>query len=85
MREQTRIAKLKADQLAGRLVDADAVERAWGALVLDLRAALLALPSRVGARLGLSPAHVAVLDRELRDALEALGSVQTAEGPQARP
>lgn len=70
---QARLAESKADQAAGKLLDAAEVERAWAGILRDLRAGLLAIPSRVGASLPHLTAHdVATLDRELRAAMEAL-------------
>jgi len=48
------------------------VEARWTAAVLDARNAFLALPSRLGARLGLTPAQIAEADAEVRDILAAL-------------
>lgn len=70
---QARLAEAKADQAAGKLLDAAEVERTWTGIVRDVRAGLLAVPSRVGASLPHLTAHdVAMLDRELRAAMEAL-------------
>jgi phage terminase Nu1 subunit (DNA packaging protein) len=66
--------RIKNAKMLGELVPAADVERAWTQAVLDLRAGLLAIPSRLGARLGLTPAQLAALDAELRDAMTALAS-----------
>lgn len=70
---QARLAEVKADAAAGKLLPADDIERAWAGILRDLRSALLAIPSRVGATLPHLTAHdVATLDRELKAALAAL-------------
>lgn len=71
---QARLVELKVDQAEGRLLDAIAVEREWTSLLRGVRAELLAVPSRIGARLGLGPADVVALDHEIRAALESLAS-----------
>ncbi|WP_157532937.1 hypothetical protein [Hyphomonas polymorpha] len=68
------LAELKAAQMAGKLLDAREVEREWSATCRDLRAAILALPGRLSARLPhLGHADLAAVDSELREALAALG------------
>jgi len=55
------------------LVKSSEVERAWAAVLRDVRAAMLAVPSRCGATLPHLTAHdIAELDREIRNALEGL-------------
>lgn len=71
-REQTRMARLKADQLAGRLVSAADVEKQWTARIVETRQRLLAVPSRIGAKWGLTKAQVAAIDSEIRATLTAL-------------
>lgn len=77
-RKECALADLRQLEVArrkGELLDADAVTREWGAIVRQARAALLAVPSRVRARLPHLSAHDAgVIDREIRTALEALGT-----------
>ncbi|WP_065383232.1 hypothetical protein [Hyphomonas sp. ND6WE1B] len=68
------LLELKAAQMAGKLLDAAEVEREWASVCRDLRAALLALPGRLSARLPhLGKADLAAIDSELREALTALG------------
>lgn len=68
------LSELKAAQLGAKLLDAGEVEREWANTLRDLRAAILALPGRVGARLPhLSKGDLAALDGELREALAAMG------------
>lgn len=69
---QARLAEAKAAEVEGRLVDVAKVEARWTAAVLDARNALLALPSRLGARFGLTPTQIADADAEVRDILAAL-------------
>ncbi len=57
----------------GDMVPAAEVERAWSNMLRDVRSALLAVPSRIGATLPHLSAHdVAELDREIKAALEGL-------------
>jgi phage terminase Nu1 subunit (DNA packaging protein) len=67
---QADLAELKAAERRGELLDAAEVERTWGGVLRTVRASLLAVPSRVGARLPhLTAADVDEIDREVRDAL----------------
>lgn len=78
--EKLRLARQQADKIEiqnaaarGELVKASDVERAWAAVLRDVRAAMLAVPSRCGATLPHLTAHdIAELDREIRSALEGL-------------
>lgn len=78
--EKLRLAKEQADKLEianaaarGELVKAAEVEREWANVLRDVRSTLLAVPSRVGAKLPHLTAHdVAEIDRELKAALEGL-------------
>lgn len=72
-REQADGQALKNAALRGELVEASAVERAWSDLLRQVQARVLAVPSRLRADLGLEAATAEALDRELRNALEALG------------
>jgi phage terminase Nu1 subunit (DNA packaging protein) len=56
----------------GELIHADVVRHEWVSTAADLRAGLLALPSRVASRLGLDRATQAAIDSELREALDVL-------------
>lgn len=67
--------RIKNAKMLGELVAIADVESAWAAIILELRAGMLAIPDRIGARLGdLTPAHVAAIDAEIRDVLASLGS-----------
>lgn len=77
---QARLAEIKAATLEGRLVDVDDVKAAWARIALDIRAGLLAIPSRVGARLGYDPAAVAELEAEIRLQIEALAAARGVPG-----
>jgi phage terminase Nu1 subunit (DNA packaging protein) len=57
----------------GALVDAEAVAIEWQDIMLKVRAGVMRLPKRAGARLGLSPEQVRALDDEVRAALRELG------------
>ncbi|WP_108259129.1 terminase small subunit [Mangrovicoccus ximenensis] len=76
--EKLRLTKAQADKEEarvarerGELVEAAAVTREWSNLLRDLRNALLAVPSRVGAALPhLTATDIAALESEMRRALE---------------
>jgi len=85
--ERARLARAQADAqelknaaLRKELVKADEVERRWSDILRNLRARILAVPSRLRGALDLSPEQVARIDRELRDALAELGRGDVAEG-----
>ncbi len=70
MKANADLAEAKAAAARGELVPAVEVEREWAAILRDVRAAMLALPSRLQQRLGnLSTVDVAAIDSEIRDAL----------------
>lgn len=78
--ERLRLTKAQAEAqeaknrlAAGEMVSADAVSREWQSILRDVRAAVLAVPSRYGATMPhLTANDVATLDREIRAALEGL-------------
>ena len=80
--ERARLARLQADSVElknararGSLLDAEAVEREWSAILASVRAGMLAVPSRCAARLPhLTPHDVNEIDAEVRAALIALGT-----------
>ena len=80
--EKIRLARASAEKLEsanlkakGDLAPLADVERVWAGILRDVRAALLALPSRAASRLGhLTPHDIATLDREVRAVLEELAS-----------
>ena len=59
-------------KLRGDLLDASEVQTTWTATVIDLRAALLAMPQRLSSTLGLDRRATQELDKEVREALGAL-------------
>ena len=79
--ERARLARLQADAIEirnahqrGALLDAEAVEREWSAILASVRAAMLAVPSRCAARLPhLTPHDVAEIDSEIRAVLAEIG------------
>jgi len=76
-REAADALAIKNAKLRGALLDAAEVEREWADVLRGLRAALLALPSRVQQRMNhLTVADVAAIDREVRDVLQELGDGQ---------
>lgn len=81
---QARLVELKVAQAEGRLLDARAVETEWSDVVRTLRAGMLSLSSRLGARLpALSRAEVEVIDDEIRRLLTGMGDPEPA--PPAEP
>lgn len=77
--EKIRLAREQADKIAlqnaaarGELLDSRQVANEWRAIVTDLRAAVLAVPSRVASRLGLDRKEATALDAEIRAAMEAI-------------
>lgn len=78
--ERERLAKEQADNwslrnaaLRGEFLDAVAVERRWSDTLRTVRAGMLSVPTRAAARLSLSPADAAVIDRIVRDVLDEVG------------
>ncbi|TCM85178.1 terminase small subunit [Rhodovulum steppense] len=72
-RAQADAQELKNAASRGELLEATAVERQWASILRDVRAGLLAVPSRVGAKLPHLTAHdLAEIDREIRRSLERL-------------
>ncbi|WP_238372434.1 hypothetical protein [Heliomarina baculiformis] len=85
--EKLRVAAGQADKLdiqnqkaRGELIPANAVRAEWLTIVADLRARLLAVPSRVAAKLSLDRPATAALDVELRRAMQALSETANEEG-----
>jgi phage terminase Nu1 subunit (DNA packaging protein) len=80
--EKLRLAKEQADKLelsnqAARreLLPASEVEREWSEILRHLRAAILALPSRIGQRVpALTQTDLAAIDGEIRDLLGELSN-----------
>lgn len=80
--EKIRLARANAEKVEaanararGELAALSDVEREWAGILRDVRAALLALPSRAAARLGhLTPHDVKTLDSEVRAVLEELAN-----------
>lgn len=74
-REQADAQALKNAKLRGELVEAAEVERTWSDVLRQLRARILAVPSRLRADLPDTPAPTFhAIDRALRDALTELGN-----------
>jgi len=75
--EKARLAKEQADSmtlknaiLRGEMLNAAEVERSWSEQLRNIRARMMAVPSRIRQRLGhLTPADALIIDREVRDAL----------------
>jgi terminase small subunit / prophage DNA-packing protein len=84
LKEQAEYARLKNARLSGELVDAKTVQDQWLSCIFRLRAALLAIPPRVQPRAPhLSAADIAMLDQEIRGALEALADDHEADDTSA--
>ena len=68
---QATLAEVKAKQLAGELVEVEAVETFWRSKLKQFRNRMLAVPSRVRDR---SARQSVTLTQELRDALAELAN-----------
>ena len=77
---QAEAVELKNARQRGALVDAETVARGWEGVARTVRAGVMRIPRRAGARLALSPELVRALDDEIRDALTALGESGAADG-----
>lgn len=75
---ETELLRIKTAKLRGELIPVADVEAEWSALVTDARQRLLAVPSRLGTKLGLSREQVAIADAEIRAALTALAGQDAA-------
>lgn len=62
--------ELETARRRGELLEAAAVEKAWAAVLRDVRASMLAIPGRMASHL--SKGDAAHLDREIRAALKGL-------------
>jgi hypothetical protein len=72
---KARERQFNMDLKAGRLLDADTVEREWGEQWRKVRAELMSVPSLLRQLIGhLSAADVQVIDRVIRDRLTDLAS-----------
>lgn len=69
---QAEQVQLKNAKMRGELIPAADVVATWSGLVADARQRLLAIPSRLGAKLALPRQTVAAMDEEIRAALTAL-------------
>mgnify|MGYP007086362846 CR=1 FL=1 len=77
--QRTRLAREQADGHAlknavarGEMVAVADVRREWLTIATDLRSTLMAIPGRVSARMGLPRESAAMLESEMRAALEEL-------------
>lgn len=77
--EKLRLAREQADKVSiqnakarGELIATVDVSRAWGEVATDLRAAVLAISSRVAGQVGLDRETTAALDAEIRATLAAI-------------
>lgn len=85
LKARARAAEAEADQLEGKLLDRAEVERSWTTLVLNMRARMLAIPTRAAPRVlaaqSLAEAS-ALLEQFITDALNELAQ-QSIEPDQA--
>lgn len=77
--EKLRLAREQADKIAlqnaaarGEFLNAQTVAAEWRGIITDLRAAVLAVPSRVASELGFNRRETIALDSEIRAAMEAI-------------
>jgi len=74
---QANLAEIKAAKLRGELVEAKVVEAEWCNVLRTVRAGMLALPSRVAARLPHLTGHdVAEIDAAVREVLTEVGKAR---------
>ena len=86
--ERLRLAAAQAEKVElsnsrtrGELIPAREVEAAWAGILREVRAAMLAIPSRVNQSLPHLTAHdLGALDREIRDTLAETAGSSTSEG-----
>jgi phage terminase Nu1 subunit (DNA packaging protein) len=86
--EKIRLARAQAEKVEiqnatsrGELIPAGDIEREWASIVRDLRATLLALPSRIQQRLPhLSARDIAAIDGEIRHAMTDIANGKTTGG-----
>ncbi|MGE0828040.1 MAG: hypothetical protein AB7O04_01650 [Hyphomonadaceae bacterium] len=76
---QAELAEIRAAKLRGLLIPAADVEAEWQNIITDARQRLLAVPSRLGVKLGLSRDQVTAVDGEIRAALAALSASGEAD------
>jgi hypothetical protein len=73
-REQTRLTQIKADKLAGLLIERDEAQRVWEAAMIEFRQTIGALPARGAEACGFTRAQVAWLEKQQAAALRALAA-----------
>jgi phage terminase Nu1 subunit (DNA packaging protein) len=70
---QARLAKLKYQQLSGKLIPADEVKTEWQKLIAIAKTRLLAVSSKARGRIPhLTAGDIATIDEEIRAALEGI-------------
>lgn len=83
-REQADGQELKNKQTRGDLVAREDVTRGWQDICRKIRSGMLAVTSRVRQRIStIDAAQAAIIDREIRDALEALADGADHDGGSA--
>lgn len=76
---EARLAKLKADEIEGKLIPAEELEAAMRSMVLTVRSSLLALPSKIATRVAACENADAVREL-LREELQRVLSRMSGEG-----
>lgn len=88
-KQRTRLTKNKADiaemeqsRLRGELLPANEVRAGWSQIVAQIKTRLLAIPSKIAARLAVMRTAAeckALVNAEIREALEALATITIAD------
>ena len=79
-KQSARMAKLKADKLAGLLIEKKGVEDLWAKVIVNVKTMLLAVPSKVKGRVPrLTTEEILIFEEEIRFALEGLDTQDTGE------
>lgn len=75
-------AEMEAEQLKGRLLDAEIVEREWGKVLTNLRQALLSIPSKIAQSVSSASDAVEaeeIIRAQIHEALNELSAGQIQE------
>lgn len=76
---QAEQVQLRNAKMRGELLPAADVVATWSGLIADARQRLLAIPSRLGAKLALPRQTVAAMDEEIRAVLTALAGQRSGD------
>ena len=75
---------MERSRLRGELLPANEVRAGWSQIVAQVKMRLLAIPSKIAARLAVTRTAAeckALVDVEIREALEALATIPIADKP----